>query len=203
MQPEDQNNYWAKDDTEEVDKITEVYEPIESDDLDMARSSEETDEITSQSENEPIHWMASEYISREKNTLWFVVFGVVVVALIVADILFMRAYTFSVLVAVMAAAIIVFAMRPPREISYTVSGRQGLYIGEKLHHFSEFRSFGVVNDDGANFIMLIPVKRFALGVSVYFPEEIGEELVDIFGARLPMQEVKLDLIDVIVRKLRL
>ncbi|MEI6054242.1 MAG: hypothetical protein WCQ49_02630 [Candidatus Saccharibacteria bacterium] len=203
MQPEDQNNYWAKDETEEADKIAEVYAPVESDDIDMVESSAETDDLSTQGEDEPIHWMASEYISREKNTMWFVIFGIVVVALIAADILFMKSYTFSVLVAVMAAAIIVFAMRPPREINYTVSGRQGLYIGEKLYHFSEFRSFGVINDDGSNFIMLIPVKRFALGVSVYFPEEIGEELVDIFGARLPMQEVKLDFIDVIVRKLRL
>jgi len=204
MQPEDQDNYWVKNETEEVDKITEVYAPIEDEDTPNVEADPiEDDNHSDWDEDEPIHWMASEYVSREKNTLWFVLFGIVVAALIAVDILFMKAYTFSVLVAVMATAIIVFAMRPPKEINYTLSGHQGLYVGEKLYHFSEFKSFGVINDDGSHFIMLIPVKRFALGVSIYFPEEIGEELVDIFGARLPMQEVKLDLIDIIVRKLRL
>jgi hypothetical protein len=51
--------------------------------------------------------------------------------------------------------------------------------------------------------MLIPTKRFAPGVSVYFPTEVGEQIVDILGQRLPMENLKLDLVDVVVRKLRL
>ena len=38
---------------------------------------------------------------------------------------------------------------------------------------------------------------------MYFPKEQGEEIVDVFGARLPMEEVKLDVLDKIVRKLRI
>jgi hypothetical protein len=49
----------------------------------------------------------------------------------------------------------------------------------------------------------MPRKRFSPAVTVYFPKEKGEEIVDVFGARLPMEEVKLDLIDKIVRKLRI
>jgi hypothetical protein len=52
-------------------------------------------------------------------------------------------------------------------------------------------------------IVLMPRKRFSLAVTVYFPEAKGEEIVDVFGARLPMETVKLDLIDKIVRKLRM
>jgi len=51
--------------------------------------------------------------------------------------------------------------------------------------------------------MLIPTKRFAPGVSVYFPDDAGEKIVDILGQRLPMEELKLDVIDIVVRKLRL
>jgi len=51
--------------------------------------------------------------------------------------------------------------------------------------------------------MLIPIKRFAPGVSVYFPDEVGEKVVDILGSRLPMENLKLDMIDIIVRKLHL
>jgi hypothetical protein len=51
--------------------------------------------------------------------------------------------------------------------------------------------------------MLLPTKRFKPGVSVYFPEEAGEAIVDMLGARLPMQEFHLDIIDKLVRKLRI
>ena len=72
-----------------------------------------------------------------------------------------------------------------------------------LQIFDEFKSFGLIKDDGENSIMLVPRKRFAPGISVYFPEEVGEQLVDILGSRLPMEELKLDIFDVIIRKLRL
>jgi len=205
MQPDQQNNYWKNDHKEVVpDKIPEnpeMYTPepiIEGPSIDTNNVPKEP-----AIENAPVHWTASEYIYQEKNGLWFVIFTIVVLAFVAVDIFFIKSYTFSALVIVMAAAVIVYSRRPPRNIEYTLSGDQGLYIGEKLYHFSEFKSFGLIQDSGHNSIMLIPVKRFALGVSVYFPQEVGEQIVDIFGARLPMETLKLDMIDKIVRKLRL
>ena len=59
-------------------------------------------------------------------------------------------------------------------------------------------------EDGGSFaIVLTPRKRFSPRVTVYFPQENGEAIVDAFGARLPMEEVKLDLLDKIVRALRI
>ncbi len=154
-------------------------------------------------DDEPVHWQASEYINQEKNGLWFTIFGVIVIGLIAADVFLLRSYTFSILVAVMAIAVVIYSRRPPRQINYTLSGSQGLYVGEKLYHFNEFKAFGLIKDGENHSIMLLPVKRFAPGVSVYFPEEVGEEVVDILGARLPMEKLKLDVIDIVVRKLRL
>jgi hypothetical protein len=161
--------------------------------------------IQSLAEDEPVYWSAKEYIHQEKNGLWFVVFGLVIVAFIALDIFVIQSffYSFSILIVVMAVAVIIYSRRPPRTIDYTLSGDQGLYVGDRLYHFSEFKAFGLVRDQGEHSIMMIPVKRFSPGLTVYFPEEAGEKIVDIFGARLPMQDLKLDAIDVIVRKLRL
>lgn len=180
-----------------------MYTPAATDEGPEQASSNVQEIETAPDDDEPVHWSATEYIPEEKNVLWFVVFGIVVLAMIVADILWIKAYTFTLLVIVMAAAVIVFSRRPPRTIDYTLSGAQGLYIGETLHHFSEFKAFGLLQDNGQHSIMLIPVKRFSPGVSVYFPQTAGEKIVDIFGARLPMENLKLDAIDIIVRKLRL
>jgi len=203
MQPDNQPNYWKQDPNEsEKDKITDMYTPNPV----AETPNPPTEEIyipQKPSDNDPVHWNAVEYISGEKNGLWFTLFGIIVIILIVVDILFLHAYTFSALVIVMAISVIVFSRRPARTIDYTLSGDQGLYVDEKLYHFSEFKSFGLVRDHNQHSIMLIPTKRFSPGVSVYFPEEAGERIVDILGARLPMENLKLDIIDIVVQKLRL
>jgi hypothetical protein len=186
---------------EQPDEQPEMYAP--SPDTDEPQEAPDEPIAFTPTDDEPVYWSAKEYIPQEKGGLWFAFFAVVVVALVATDIFWIKSYTFSILVVVMAATIIVLSIRPPRNIEYTLSGDQGLYIGEVLHHFSEFKSFSLIQDHGQNSIMLIPVKRFSLGVSVYFPSDAGEKIVDIFGARLPMENRKLDMIDVIVRKLRL
>lgn len=151
----------------------------------------------------PITWQAQEYVHLDRSGLWYVLFFLAVLAFIAIDVFILKSWTFSVLVVVMAVALIVYVRRPARVLTYALSGAQGLYIGERLYHLSDFRAFGLIRDGDHNSIMLIPRKRFSPGVSVFFPEEAGEQIVDILGQRLPMEELHLDLIDIVVRKLRL
>ena len=116
--------------------------------------------------------------------------------------IWLGAWTFAVLVPVMAVALMVYTHRPARRINYAVSAK-GLHINDQLHPMGEFKSFGVVQDHDMNALMLIPVKRFRPGLTVYFPAEVGEELVDTLGSYLPMQDLHLDAFDKIIRKLRI
>lgn len=152
--------------------------------------------------SQPVSWQAQEYIHQEKSGLWFVLFGIVLFILMALAILLMKSWTFAVLLVVIAVVILFFAKRPPRIMSYSLSNK-GLHIGDQLHAFSDFRAFGVIHDGQEYSVMLIPTKRFLPGVSVYFPEEAGEQIVDALGSRLPMQELHLDVVDKIVRALRL
>ena len=68
---------------------------------------------------------------------------------------------------------------------------------------SVVKSFGVLNEENHYSIVLIPKQRFGARMTVFFPETEGEQIVDFFGERLPMEEVKLDLIDKLVRWLRI
>ena len=154
-------------------------------------------------EQPPVNWTASEYIHLDKGGVWYSLFAVVVLGLIAIDVFLLKSITFSILVVVMAVAVIVYARRPPKELQYALSGKHGLYIGEKLYDLADYKSFGLIRDGEHNSIMLIPTKRFAPGVSVYFPPEAGEQIVDILGSRLPMENLKLDIIDIVVRQLRL
>ena len=211
MKPDHQSNYyWKKKPKEaDVDDTDKTEPPIidetpVADDIELNQSGD-SDEPgkDAPADAEPVHWSASEYIHHDKNPLWFVSFIAVILILIAIDLFLIKSYTFSVLVVVMAIALVLYSRRPPRTIDYTLSGNQGLYVGEKLYHFNEFKSFGLLHDNEHYSIMLIPIKRFSPGISVYFPEEAGEKIVDILGARLPMEDLKLDLIDTLVHKLRL
>ncbi|MFZ1250287.1 MAG: hypothetical protein WAR37_02465 [Candidatus Microsaccharimonas sp.] len=151
----------------------------------------------------PITWTAQEYIHLDRTPIWFILFALVVLGLIAVDVFLLKSWTFSVLVVVMAVALVIYIRRPPRMLTYSLSPSQGLYVGERLYTFDEFKAFGLIQDGPHYSIMLIPRKRFSPGVSVYFPDDAGERIVDILGQRLPMETLKLDVVDVIVRKLRL
>lgn len=203
MQPEQNNNAWDnKTGSNNRDEASDMYQPSD-DNEDMQTSNPDERRVHVPDSSEPVRWVADEYINNEKNSTWFVVFAVVVLAFIALDVFLIKSYTFSILVIVMAVAIIVMSRRPPRQVDYTLSGRQGLYIGERLYHFNEFKAFSVIEDRGQHSIMLIPIKRLSPGLIFYFPNDVAEEIVDIFGARLPMENRKLDFIDILVQKLRL
>jgi len=207
MATDEKNNYWEPSPEEQLTNgeqpsvDAEQYSP-ETPNQSVAESYEAPLPQDTPS-NPPITWSAQEYVHIDKGIGWYVLFAVIVLALVAIDIFFLKSWTFSVLVVVMAVAIVIYIRRPPRILTYALSPAQGLYVGERLYHFDEFRAFGLIKDGDNHSIMLIPRKRFAPGVSVFFPEEAGERIVDILGQRLPMDELKLDVVDVLIRKLRL
>ena len=154
-------------------------------------------------DNPPVTWSAQEYVHSDRGGWWFTLFILVVLGLVAISTLVLRSWSFSALIVVMAVTLVIYIRRAPRTLTYALSPAQGLYVGERLYHFDEFKSFGLIQDGSHYSIMLIPRKRFAPGVSVFFPDEAGERIVDILGQRLPMENLKLDIVDTIVRKLRL
>jgi hypothetical protein len=155
-----------------------------------------------EADEEPIRWQAHEYVHHEKSPIWFILFAIVVSAFMATAVFVIKDISFAILVPVMAAALLVYANRPPRLLDYTLS-RHGLHVNDRLYSFADFKGFRVIHDGEEYSVMLIPIKRFKPGVSVYFPEEAGEAIVDMLGARLPMQDFHLDIVDKIIRKLRI
>lgn len=200
MANEDPQNYWQPSEDEQNQPLDEPQNDTAPEDF-TPQEAEALPEDTP--DNPPVTWTAQEYIHLDRSPLWFVIFIVVVLGLVALSIFILNAWSFAVLVVVMAVALIVYVRRPPRTLTYALSPAQGLYVGERLYHFDEFKAFGLIQDGEHHSIMLIPRKRFSPGVSVFFPDDAGERIVDILGQRLPMENLKLDIVDVIVRKLRL
>jgi hypothetical protein len=152
---------------------------------------------------QPVNWQAPEYVQHDKSPLWYIFFAVIVCVFVGAAI-FLQAWTFVVLIPVMAVALMVYTHRPPHVINYALS-EKGLYINDMLHPMGEFKAFSVAQSANPqqNQLVLIPVKRFRPSLTVFFPSEVGEELVDIIGAYLPDQPYKLDAFDKIIQKLHI
>ena len=147
-----------------------------------------------------ISWEASEYVHNDKGGLWLV--GLGVVGLLFAGVaLYLQAWTFLALIVVMTIAMGIFAFRKPHVLHYTLNDN-GVQIGDKTFHYSDFRAFGILEDGAFYTMTLIPIKRFAPSLSVYFSEEQGEDIVDIVGAHLPMEHIEPDFIDHLMRRLR-
>ena len=151
---------------------------------------------------QPIQWQGPEYIEHPRSSMWFIGFWGAVVVLMIGAFFVLRSWSFAILVPVMAAALMIYSHRPPRQINYVLSSK-GIYINDQLHPVEEFSSFGVRQDEALPALILIPVKRFRPALTVYFPGELGESIVSLLGGRLPMRELKPDAFDRISRKLRI
>jgi len=65
-----------------------------------------------------------------------------------------------------------------------------------------FKAFAVIDEGAFSNIMLVPYKRFALPVNIYYPPEQEEAIVEALAAHLPMQPPSDDALDRFVRKVR-
>ena len=149
-----------------------------------------------------LRWQATEYIDHERTSQWYIILAIIVLAFITLAIFVFNSITFAILIPVMLVSLVVYVRRPPSILNYILS-RKGLHVNDHLFIYDQFKAFGIVAHEGTHSVVLLPRKRFQVSQTVYFPEEVGEPLVDMLAARLPMQEVKLDAIDRLLKKLRI
>ncbi len=134
---------------------------------------------------------------------WYLVLGLAFVAMIAVALFLLKDILFTVVLVVLIIALIFYLRRSDFSIKYALS-KEHIYIDSKAYPFDEFKSFGLQKNLNQSFtIILIPHKRFGQGLSLNFPDELGEEIVDFIGAILPMQKIELNLIDQIIQKIGL
>ncbi|MBM3210516.1 hypothetical protein FJZ39_04230 [Candidatus Saccharibacteria bacterium] len=204
MNPDRQSNYWAPDESAEPElAVPAATLGVDGEKIETASNTDSNSQPALTNDDTPLTWEAPEFIFRPRSAMWYVWFTIALVVMLFVAIVLMRSITFSILLVVMAAAVIIYAKRPPAMITYSVSLKEGIFVGNKLYPFENFRSFGVQNDMGYYALVFIPTQRFHPSLTMYFPDAIGEELVDTVGVRLPLQDIHPDVIDRIIRKLHL
>ncbi|MCL2037513.1 hypothetical protein FWG95_00670 [Candidatus Saccharibacteria bacterium] len=208
-QSADQPTAEVSDTNEQVETQPETPDETQNE---QSPEQESTDEEINEPEIAPVEisWTASDSIEHHRSKGWYIGIISIVVAItaLLATLTFFEIFSLStsitteILVIVMMVALIVVTRQPAREVNYLLTDA-GLTINGQLHPFSEFRAFGVRQVGAMWQLVLTPIRRFGINVSMFINEEQGEKIIDELGARLPMEDVKNDILDSLIRRLKI
>lgn len=149
-----------------------------------------------------VTWSASEFIAHEKGIRWFLGLGAVTVALAMFS--YFVIHDMVAVIAIILIAIIfgIMATHKPRVLSYHI-GPAGITVGNRTFSYAEFKHFGVIHEEAFSNITLIPTGRFAPTLSIYYPPEQEEQIVDVLSKYMPFAPVQYDSLDRFLRRIRL
>ena len=155
----------------------------------------------SSNSRESISWTASEFIEHNRGKTWYLLLVVSTFGLAVL-VYFLTKDMFGALIIVVLGMIVAsIAHRKPRQIGYGLSSR-GIVIGDKNYSYKEFKSFAIVRDGALTSLVLVPLKKFAAPISVFFDPDDEKKIISILGDHLPLEQRSADHIDSLSRKLR-
>jgi hypothetical protein len=145
-------------------------------------------------------WQASEFVHHHKSPVWYGVLAMVVVVLTAAAVWLGLWLEIGVFFA-MAAAVVVYARKPPRTLLYELSST-GIQIDGKEYPFVDFRSFSVVADEEWHSIDLEPTKRLSPRLVLLFDSSNFDEIVGHLELHLPREDREPDVIERFTRFVR-
>ena len=153
------------------------------------------------SSTKSISWTASEFIEHSRGKSWYLL--LIIGTFILAGLVYVLTKDMFGAIVIVALGTIVasIAHRKPRQVEYHLSGR-GIAIGGQDYLYKEFRSFAIVRDGALTSLVLVPLKKFAAPISIFFEPDDEQTIVSVLGNHLPLEQRSADRIDSLSRKLR-
>jgi hypothetical protein len=147
-----------------------------------------------------VSWTASEFIAHQKTAKWYGVLAFVTAVTASGVYLLTRDYISAGVVVVLALLFGVTAGRKPRVLSYHLDSH-GLTVGRQSYPYGLFKAFAVVDEGAFSSIVLLPLKRFNLPISIYFSPEDEQKVLDVLSQQLPVAEHN-DPFDSLLRRIK-
>lgn len=158
-------------------------------------------EVTRKPSEVSVKWTASEYIAHEKSAGWYALLGVAVAIAALLVYVFTRDIVSGVVIGIIGMAFGVFAARRPKELEYAILP-SGVHIGQRRYEYERLKSFSLVHEGPVRAIIITPLQRFSLPISIYFASEDEQKIVDTLSNYLPYEERDHDIIDRAMKKIR-
>lgn len=165
---------------------------VETDDLPQTENQKGSDSVT---------WTASEFVAHHKTAGWYVM--LFVGGAIIAALIYMITRDYISVGVVIGAALVlaIYGSHQPRQLEYKLDQR-GISIGPRSFSYNEFRSFSVIPEGAFSSIVLMPLKRFAAPISIYYAPEDEERILAVLNNKLPFEQARRDAVDSLMRRIR-
>lgn len=155
-----------------------------------------------QDNNAGLDWTAAEFADHDKGMGWYWALGLVTAILAaVSYFATSRDWFAPVSITLVLLAFGAFATKKPKEENYRVDA-SGLQVGPRLYPYSDFKGFSVVNDGDRDSLFLVQNKRVAAPLSIHFPHEMGQQIIDTVGQYLPYSDADLSTVDKMMHRFR-
>ena len=179
-------------------EVPVVETPVEA--VEEEQPEEVTEEEMDQSEEPAFQWQASEYVQHHKGLGWYSGLSVIVLALLGVAVYTQQWLSIAVFL-VMAAAVVVYAHKPPRVLLYQLDSK-GIIIEGKSYDYEQFRSFAVLQDESWHAIDLEPTQRFMPRLTIIFDQDDFDSIVDHLTLHLPRADRQPDFVERLTRYIR-
>ena len=122
-----------------------------------------------------IEWSAPEYSHKERNNDWFWTIGLLAVVGGIAALWFHN-YIFAIFIFISGGTLIMFTMRPPQEVTFTIETK-GLTMGRDFHTWKSIKSFNIKNNNSGPYAKLLieTSKHFLPVYTIPLPKEKVDE----------------------------
>jgi len=137
---------------------------------------------------EPISWQAPEYDHKEKSVdfLW----AIGLIALAAAGVAIWRDNNvFAIFILVSGFVLIMFSVRPPQEIEFSISN-DGLKAGKDLYPWKSLKGFNAIDGNPYGKLLVETSKYFLPVYNIPVPADIFEDVRDVFKNIVEKKEIE-------------
>lgn len=149
-----------------------------------------------------ISWEASEYVDHQKPMGWYA--ALIAAAIAVIGLVYLLTNGDIVTTIAIAIAAVLFgivAARKPRTLHYAIDS-SGITIGNKAYPYAMFKTFSVITETAIHSVQVTPLKRFMPPISLYFPPDQEQQIVEVLGQYLPYENRGHDVFDRLMTRIR-
>lgn len=136
-----------------------------------------------------IEWSAPEYSHKERNNDWFWTIGLItIIGCVIA--IWLHNYIFAIFIFISGGCLIMFTMRPPQEVTFTIETK-GLTLGRDFHTWKSIKSFNIKNNERDFYAkLLIETSKHILPIyTIPLPKEKVNEVKETLLKIIPRSEL--------------
>ena len=148
-----------------------------------------------------VSWTASEFIANHKSAGWYILLFAAIFVVAGLTFLFTNDWISSATIIFVGSLFAILAGKKPRQISYSLNN-SGITIGEKFYPYDMFKSFTILHEGTIGCINLLPLKRFMPEISIYYPSDEENKIIDVLTVSLPNNQKAEQGFDKLMKKIR-